>query len=461
MSLLVVILVIAAILIPLWVLLLKDFAGGLAYAVFFWVCMTTFLRVSLGGALPELTIHRLMLIIVTGAWLSRQGVRELSHVPMLGCFIFWFIANLISLCGTNIDFINSLKRFLDFVLELFAFFVVISTSLRSSGDAFRVLRGAWLGLLAVAVLAILERYTGFNPVDHFIPGYVRDDVAMHDILSTYQHRILLGTAMAMGVPISFALLERRLQIGEVPRFFWFGIILFVSACYFAFSRGPWMGLGLACAILALFGSFHVKKRLATIGVLAALVLVARPGVFDTLSGFAHDTADSDSFKGGTFQYRLELWRVAAGEVSKSPWRLLFGYGPGAGSEMEIQHELSYRGKTQKIESWDNHFAYTLFQSGFVGLAATLLLYFKAAISLFYGARQSWSANRPLLGCLFAAALVQIWMMTNVLIFAKQLDYLFWTLVACGFALARQPEFASEVELSREIPEGIAGETAAC
>jgi O-antigen ligase len=133
--------------------------------------------------------------------------------------------------------------------------------------------------------------------------------------------------------------------------------------------------------------------------------------------------------------------VAASEVSKSAWTMLFGYGPGAGSVMEIERELSYRGRYQKIESWDNHFAYALFQSGYVGLLATLVLYLKALVPMLIAARNPGNPNRELQACLFAAAFVQVWMMTNVLVFAKQLDYLFWTLVASGFVLSSRAEFS--------------------
>jgi len=424
-----------------WLQLQRDFIRGLSCAMFIWVSMTTFLRIDLPGSLPELTIHRLLLILVLIAWIRKGGMAKLASVPLLGYFAFWAMANLVSLAGTQIDFVISLKRVLDFVLEVFAAYIITATSLKTREDVLRVLRAAWLGLLVVAVFAVIERYTGFNPVDRYIPGYAREDVQFRDILSTFQHRILLGTALAMGVPLSFLPLRSRKRVDEGGAVFWGTLSLLVAGCYFSFSRGPWLGLALAFVILAFLGSTKIRSRLAIIGVIAGLILVVRPGVLETIGGFAKDTADTDSFKGGTFQYRLELWRVAASEVSKSAWTMLFGYGPGAGSVMEIERELSYRGRYQKIESWDNHFAYALFQSGYVGLLATLVLYLKALVPMLIAARNPGNPNRELQACLFAAAFVQVWMMTNVLVFAKQLDYLFWTLVASGFVLSSRAEFS--------------------
>jgi O-antigen ligase len=443
------IVLIAFLAITLWRQLCKDFIGGLSFAVFVWVSMTTFLRISLGGVLPELTIHRLLLIVVIFAWSRRHSFSEIRSIPLIGCFAFWIVANVLSLAGTQIDFIMSLKRFLDFVLELFAFYAVASTSLESQEDVRRVLKGAWLGLIFVAVLAVIERYTLFNPVDRFIPGYVREDVAWRDVLSTYQHRILLGTAMAMGVPLTFLLRRMHEGAGERFRYTWPAAILFVATCYFAFSRGPWMSLILAAGIMFALGSPKTRKALSIIAVLAVFVMILRPGVLETLGGFAKDTADADSFKGGTFQYRLELWRVAWNQISSSAWRTLCGFGPGAGGAMQIQWDISYRGKTQTIESWDNHFAYSMFQGGIIGLLATLLLFFTAIKHLWKGWQRSPRELKDIYACLLATAMVQIFMMTNVLIFAKQLDYLFWAVIACGIAMQRCAETSNSQVLEPE------------
>jgi Lipid A core - O-antigen ligase and related enzymes len=180
-----------------------------------------------------------------------------------------------------------------------------------------------------------------------------------------------------------------------------------------------------------------------------MALASRPGVWETLSDRVSATADSKSFKGGTMQYRLELWKVAWAQVTKSMQTFFFGYGPGCGSETEIDWTLSYRGQEYGISSWDNQFAYDLFQSGFLGLIASLILYGSALLFLYRAWVTADPANRDLVLTLFASALALVFMMTNVLIFAKQLYYLFWTLVATAPFLARkttlQPQFDAEME----------------
>lgn len=414
----------------------RNLPRGLALAVFLWVSMTTFLRIPLPGAMPELTIHRLLLIVIVLAWLRSHRLVELRTAPLAPWFGLWIGASLVSLVGTEIDFVSSLKRFLDFVLETSLFYGIIATSLVSREDVRRILHAAWLGLLLVAALAIVERYTGFNPVDRFISGYQRDPVAARDILSTYQHRILLGGAMAMGVPLTFALMRLYSSESLRLRFAVPGLFLLAASCYFSFSRGPWLGLSVALFTMLVLGSRVTRKWLGVLAAMIALGLVLRPGVLETLGFFAESTADADSFKGGTFQYRLELWKVAFAEVSKSSYRVMFGYGPGAGAGMEIERELSYRGKVQMIESWDNHYAYILLQSGVLGLATIVWLYWSALRPMWHAWRHAAPEERDVPACLLATAMVLVFMMTNVLIFAKQLDYLFWTVIAAGAAAAR-------------------------
>ena len=430
-----VILVIFALLVPLWLWLRKDFLKGLCYGVFLCVSLTTFLRIETGGTLPELTIHRLILISVFIFWFRRPELRSrFRGAPFIGVFIFWAATNFISLLITSIDFTDSLKRYLDFVIEVGAFYVVVATSIRTRDEAVRVLRAAVLGLTVVAFLAIIEHYTRFNPVDRFIPGYQRDEGAGRDIQSTYPIRILLGVGMAMGWPLCFALLQVQPTGFPGRKFLWLSVGLMLAACFFAQSRGPWLACVVGGAVLGALGSMRLRKILVLIPLLAVVTLMFKPGVLESLSSSAKNTLDTDSFKGGTFLYRFELWKVAWHHVSKEPHRLLFGYGPGSGRHMGIEWNLSYRGRVLLIDSWDNQYAYDLFRSGLVGSIAALTLFLGMWRRLFQMTRRLTGPDRDLMVGLLASLTSMLFAMTNVLIFAKQLDYLFWSLAACGFAI---------------------------
>jgi O-antigen ligase len=437
---------IVALLIPLWVLLRRDYIKGVAYAVFLCVSMSTYLRIPMPGSLPQLTIYRLVLIVVFIFWLrNRDTGRRFSNTPLLGAFAFWAIANFISVLFTTSYFVVSLKRYLDFVLEAAVFFFLVVNSLRRREDVFKVLWGACLGVTLVAGIAFIEKYTGYTPVSYIEPqnpddsdlvgGYMRGDV-----VATYQHRILLGTGMAMGFPLVFALMLVAQKLLARTRSLWFFLALVLASCYFSNSRGPWLAALLAGGTLWFLGRVAIRKKLACIAVVAALVLIMRPGVLTSLVASAQVTTESDSFKGGTFRYRLELWRIAWSEISKSPERLLFGCGPGCGSTSTVDWNLSYRGGLEwQIWSWDNQLAYDLYQSGLLGLAASLTLYGGLLLAVYRLWRHSEPADKPLLACFLASLLAYAFMLTNVMMFAKPANFLFWTIAAAAFAIGLNPQ----------------------
>jgi hypothetical protein len=430
-----------ALLVPLVWKLRKDFPAGLAYGVFLCVSMSTFLRVPLPGALPQLTVFRLVLIIAFLFWLRQPRTGRLRDLPFFKWFLFWGIANFFSLLLTTVEFLGSLKRYLDFVLELWGFYLILGSSIHNRPQALKLLYAAAWGLGLVGILAFVEKYTGFNPVLYILPP--DEEIGLRDITATYQHRILLGTGMAMALPLVFGLLSQTQRFSK-KACLWGVILLVAGACYFAQSRGPWLGIGVAGAVLMMLGSYRVRLAMCVVGLFAAIVLISRPGVYETIFNSAKVTADSDSFKGGTFQYRLELWKVAWSQVSQSGVRFLLGYGPGCGLEKEIEWDLSYRNKTTEISSWDNHYAYDLLQSGIIGLAARLLLYLAVARALFRSYRDAPAGDKDLLAGLLASTAVLIFMMTNVLIFSKQLNFLFWTIAVAGSALT-MPETAEDAE----------------
>ena len=450
---------------PLWPLLARDRIKGLCYALFLCIAMPRYLRIETLGGLPEITIQRALLLVLLAFWLKervRQGTS--AGMPCRKNFLMYILAGSISLLGA-VDYGVAIKNFLDTVFEVAAYFLVVTTFVRRREDGLRLLRAAWLATCLVGMLAVFEHYTGFRALSRIFPAYALSGGYVNDVVATFPHRILLGTALAMGWPLAVAAVlsgqgkDRRLSRLTI------GILL--AGCYFSMSRGPWLAAAGAGTILVWFGSKGLRKPLVWVGCLAVLVLLARPGVREGLLGRAQQTMDADSAKGGTFMYRLELWKIAAHEILKSPWRTLFGYGPGAGSVMHFDWDLSYRdsGRDKSIHSWDNQYAYDLFQTGFAGLLATFILYGGVAAGVLSRWRQTAQPEKDLLACVLASLAVMLFMRSNVLIYTSQLDYLFWSVAAAGFAvggwyseratLAEQPSAVPELtDMKAEGLEGL-------
>jgi O-antigen ligase len=341
---------------------------------------------------------------------------------------------------------------------VWGFYIIVATSVRTRPDAVRLIYASVLGLGLVAFLAFIEKYNGFNFVDHIAPGYSAQNGRM--ITVTFQHRILLGTGMAMGLPLAFLMLTQSNSPGR-KRLLWIIVLLLCGAAYFAHSRGPWLGAAMAGCVLYLLGSPRMRSRLIWIPILAAAVLLARPGVYETLMDSAKATGDADSYKGKTFMYRLELWRIAWVRVKESPLRLLVGYGPGCGEEQAIEWNLSYSGRKREISSWDNHYAYDLLQSGLLGLFARLFLYLAVFRAMFQVYKRGDEQDREIFAALLASACVLLFMMSNVLIFSKQLNFLFWTLAAVcsSFMLSERVSQAENSPVEVEVSDGFSDQAA--
>ena len=184
---------------------------------------------------------------------------------------------------------------------------------------------------------------------------------------------------------------------------------------------------------------QVRQMSRTVAVLAAVVFIVRPGVWDTVHGRIEDTKNVNSFKGQTYQYRWELWGIAWKKISGSTVRTMFGFGPGATEHMTIETVLSYTGETNKLWSWDNHYAATLVEGGITGLALLFLLYGTTIYGQWRLLRCADEKNRTMQAALLAGMLGLVFMMSNVAIFAPQLNYLYWTLTASGAAIGATPD----------------------
>lgn len=427
----------------------RNTFDGFCFGVVLLISLPTYLRVTLPDPLPALTIQRLVLLVLLWWCFRLQLFASLPNggVILKARFLTWVIAASFSVVFTSAPFLTSLKDFLDVVFEVVLFYLIGSAIIRNQEMALKVFRAVWLGFLIVAVFAVLEKYTAFNPVYYVLRNYDRPEKA-GAVISTLPHRILLGTAMSMAWPIAYLLTQTNANGYRISRrIVWISVPLFIAACYFSMSRGPWLASILAGLVLMVLGTGHLRARLLVICLLGVMILVAKPGVLGTLSGMAEATVDAETGKGGTFRYRLELWKIAFEEINRSPLRLLVGYGLGAGREADLQYSLSYRDRDYAIESWDNHFAYTLYQGGFLGLAASLFLLTGVLTCLIQAWRSAEGADRDTYACVLASAFVMLFMMTNVLIFAKQLNFAFWSIFLAGVAYSgAYPNPGSEASL---------------
>lgn len=424
--------------------LIRDFKKGLCIAVFLFASLTARLSIETFGNFPDLTIHRLILLLIFIFWtVKNKSNVKFVDIPFIYLMILVGIANLISLI-VSVEFVFSLKSYLSFTIEIIIFYIIMTTTVSDEKYARRMLNYICFALFLVAFLAVIEKYTGFNPVDTYVHGYVRKEKYVNDVMSTYSHRILLGTAMAMGWPIAISLIDFYKDYPFRKVSLWIAACSLVSSCYFAYSRGPWIASLIAALIMFILGTSGLKNKLLIVAVIAICTMVIRPGIWDTIGNLAEATMDPYSAKGSSYEWRWELWRKAFYEISKSTERALFGYGPGVSEAMDLHGSVSFLDVEDDFWSWDNHYAANLLEGGYVGFGILIILYTVILKKLYTIWRVSNDSYKNLLASIIASVAVMLFMMTNVKIFAPQLNYIFWTLISIGTTLSVK-EIASTPE----------------
>lgn len=256
------------------------------------------------------------------------------------------------------------------------------------------------------------------------------------VTSTFPHAILFGNALVLGIPWALYLVTLA-KSSLRKNLLWASIVLMFWNIYKTMSRGPWLALMLSLLLLLLFSQGGVRKYLVVISVLATLVLVVRPGVWETVKDTYRETLDPESARGESYQYRYDLMRMARAALAKDLSRAAWGFGPESFYYLALEGEDPDTGHTEKFDSCDSAFVDVMVGTGYVGLALVLLLLLKfIGMSL----RAFTRLPRPTdqLSLVFLVSLVAFaFMMASVMSWGwGQQSYMIWITFALSVACPR-------------------------
>lgn len=415
----------------------RGLIAGYPLALGLMVFLPDTLRLELPGLWPEITVHRLIMLVLFARWvLAPAAPDRVSTGRLLGVVLALMLASRAISTAFSVTPAPSVKDLLSFAIETVLFIHLSIAALPSLAAARAALRALGVAATAVAAVALVERYTGVSLPAAIFTGFKH----CHDgIQSTFPHRILLGYAMAVALPVTLQLFAlARTRRGRVA---WGGATLAViTACFLADSRGGWLGMALAGAAVFVLGSRPVRRTCVVLAVLAALTLLFRPGIRDTIASRVTDTYATDSYKAVSYRYRWLLWDVAFAEIDRTPERFLFGYGGLSTESMDLSHYFHEQqgGMTLKtgFTSWDNHYASDLMEFGVVGLGVEVLGYLALVLQLILARRHAPPAYRDLLTVALIGTAVLLFARTNVYLFGQQPKLLGWALIALGAATSR-------------------------
>ncbi len=411
-----------------------GYGSGVSTAIFLLVLLpkTVFLFNE------QLSAHRfIVVVLVLYSLVNRNYLRSSRPRDLILFLVAIGLFKLVS-AYLGLDRASSLKRLVSYTLEVLLFVAVILDYCRTREDVERYLWSAFLALGAASALGIAEKYLGLV-VLNYLPAPGGGVMAMGGfgrtlgIRSTFLHPILFGTAMSMGWPLGFYFLQQHNGRGR-NLLIWALVFSMFANVYFSVSRGAWIASMVLIVLLFLLWRSKGRKRLAVILFLAASVLMVNSGVMTTITSLVDATFNPRSVEGASFSYRMELWREAYRQVSKSARTLLWGYGEEGRKVLPMDQVRAGTGHFFRFISWDSEYAVLLLETGFIGLVAHALLF----LSLLGALLNRYLASEPGEGMLVATVMAVILifnlMMTIVKIYAAQLWFLLWAIVCVGYFL---------------------------
>ena len=407
-------------------------------------------------AVPIITLSRLLIVISLIFWLQNPSLRRgLSQAPLYKIQLVLVVCFFISTLPSEF-FEVSVKRFFCYLLESFLLFLIVQSSVTDCKQATRLVTAIGYGLLFVALLGFGEHFFGFELFNSNSGGYEGaaerftwvPENALDYIHATYIHRILFGVACALGA--AKFLVDGGLFSGKWPTIRNFGMFFVCgSSLFFSNSRGPWIAFIICSFLLLMLFPKRFLKKVLVFGLLVLVVIIMRPGIWSTISGLADQTVDTDSYRGGSFKWRMIVWNVAVNEIGKSdPFHFLFGYGGGSHIMTDFGTAEVHPGLFLPLASWDCEFAIILYERGVVGFVCVALLYIlgitQVARYLYRHRLNLDAAMTWTLTCL----VIMLLMTANVALFAPQLTFI------SAFALGIASKYLATSGFECENPEPV-------
>jgi hypothetical protein len=383
----------------------------------------------------DLTTQRLIVVLTFVLYLFSSEIKEKRKLPLKYTILFLMAWMLIA-SANSVVVVTSVKAVLSQFIDFFLIYYIFAKSISKTETVRKIMYGFVSSVTVLSVFGIPEIYSesGWTVMNWFPSVYHRfEDLAGsagdrgERVQTTFGHPILYGAALAMAIPMALYLISISKTLWQKV-FLWTATALMFFNLYKTTSRGPWMAAALSMTVVLLSGGKQMRRYVLAIGVLAVIILIARPGIWLTISNLASLTMSNDSIQGASYQWRYALYDLAFLHLNHDFWRALWGYGPE--SFYFLGWQAYFLGSLVTFRSCDSSFAALMIETGYVGfLLAISVFVFAALKALRYSLKIPQPANLPCV-VLFVNLCAFIFQMTNVEILGwGQQTYMAWIVVA--------------------------------
>lgn len=421
----------------------EHLENALPVFAFFVVLMPLESRLVIPGVF-DLNSMRICLTTLLILYFVRKGERSTEPIPMKSIMlvhVVWVV------CSTfySLSVMTSVKQLISQVVEYYLLYYLFIRITTRRETLYRVVFAITLAMGLCSLFAFTEVYANWSILRLFPanlwttynggldPLYIEWGRGLR-VRSTFQHPILFGDALAMSIPLTLYLLS----IWENPRqrkLMWFLLAAMVWALYKTSSRGPWIATAMCCVVMFMAINNRVRKYLTVVAVLSVIVIVSRPGIWQTIAGLYTATTDASSPVGASYLYRDTLNTTIKSAVATDMTRMLFGFG--LGTFREIGLEITFLDVTQRWYTCDNNWGSFLYETGYGGL---LIIGALLATPLWIAIRSFRTLPKPenrLSGMLFIALAGFYFLLMSVAGYSwGQQGYLAWILISLVICQSR-------------------------
>jgi hypothetical protein len=434
--------------------LTKGFERALPFFAFVITLVPGESQIPLPG-LFALTTQRVAIITLAALYLflrnSSSGTTRNHATPLKYLILLTLGWNLISTVE-SIVFTTSLKIVLSNTFDFYLVYYIFTRTVSNVRTIHKILYAFVAALTVCCVFGWFEAYFSWRVIDLFPSAVYRFTAGQGGLLSddrirsTFPHAILFANGLALGIPWALYLLNFA-KSGLQRAYLWLAIILMFWNTYKTMSRGPWLALVISLILLLLLSQAKIRNRVVVISLLTILVLVIRPGVWQTIKDTYSDTLDVESARGQSYQYRYTLMRAGREVLAKNLGRSAWGFGPESFYYLGLEGEDPSSGHIVKYESCDSAMVELMVDTGYVGLLLVMALLLKPTLVSLRGFTSLPKPANLLCLALFINLVAYIFLMVSVMNFGwGQQTYMLWIILALSMVY---PRLAGTESLSKD------------
>jgi O-antigen ligase len=383
-----------------------------------------------------LTTHRIVIVMLALLYVTRSGASAAPSrnysLPLKG-LIFLHVVWCLVATANSITPVMSIKKVLSILIEYYTLYFVYWKTVTKIETVHRILIAIALALTVCSIWGTGEAYRHWNFQQYF-PSVAHHwesegDIDRGDrIHGTFDHPILFGAALAMGITVTIYLLtvvskrSHRVVLS-------LGLLLMFLNIYKTSSRGPWLDVIIGFVMLLVFGKQKSRRLLLYMAALSLAVCLVRPGVWGTISGIYATTFNMETNSGSSYAYRYALQDAAVKRLSQNPTtRALWGYGPESFYLVHLEGPLL--GTPWVFLSCDNAWVEFLIETGFIGLSIMVMLLLWPAWVAWKGFWKGGPIDRHLSYVLFVNLVIFYFQMYSVGMYSwGQNGYMLWIVIA--------------------------------